>query len=132
MEGSSLEFLKDFGSVKIIDATSFQLPGNLEDHYRGFGGGASRSCIKTHYQLSITNGDTMAFEVVHDRSADPCTSLITGDPGDLLLFDLGYFDLNSLEEISRQKAFYVSRIKYNTQLWIEKPHGFERLNWQEQ
>ena len=59
MEGSQFDFLKDFGSVKIIDATSFQLPAELGDHYRGFGGGASKSGIKTHYQVEISNGDAM-------------------------------------------------------------------------
>lgn len=132
MQDLKLAFLKDFSSVKIIDATSFQLPETLAGHYPGFGVGASKSGIKPHYQLSITNGDTMALEVVHGRSADPCTSLIAGDPGDLLLFDLGYFDLNTLQDITQQKACYVSRIKYNTQVWMTRSGGLERLNWQEQ
>ena len=96
MEGSKLRFLKDFSSVKIIDATSFQLPEELRDHYRGFGGGASKSGIKTHYQVEITNGDDMALEVVDGTSPDPCTTIIKANVGDLMLFDLGYFDLSSL------------------------------------
>jgi hypothetical protein len=132
MEGSKLEFLKNFKSVKIIDATSFQLPGELCEHYRGFGGGASKSGIKTHYHVDITNGNDMALEVVRGTSPDPCSSLIAGDAGDLLLFDLCYFDLNSLGKIAQDNAWYVSRIKYNTQIWIETSDGFERLNWHEQ
>ncbi len=132
MEGSTQELLGGFSSVKILDATSFQLPGELCEHYRGFGGGASKSGIKTHYQVSITNTDDMALEVVRGTSPDPCTSLMGGDSGELLLFDLGYFDLNTLGKIAQDNAWYVSRIKYNTQIWIETPNGFDRLSWQEQ
>ena len=132
MEGSQFDFLKDFGSVKIIDATSFQLPAELGDHYRGFGGGASKSGIKTHYQVEISNGDAMALEMVDGRSPDPCTTLIKANVGDLMLFDLGYFDLKLLQEIALNKAWYVSRINYNTQVWLKTPDGFQRLNWQEQ
>lgn len=132
MEGLKLDFLKDFHSVKVIDATSFQLPETLQGHYRGFGGGASKSGIKTHYQVCISNGDDLALEVVHGRSPDPCSSLVSGDAADLLLFDLGYFDLKRLHNIGSSKAFYVCRIKYNTQVWIQTPNGLERLIWQDQ
>lgn len=131
VEGSTMKLPSAFKSIKIIDATSFQLPEVLSDHYRGFGGGASTSGIKTHYQVGITDG-TMALEVVHGTSPDPCTSLITGDPGALLLFDLGYFGLDTLHDITQEQCFYVSRIKYNTQVWVANSDGLERLNWQEQ
>ena len=69
---------------------------------------------------------------VDGRSPDPCTSLIKANVGDLMLFDLGYFDLKLLQEIALNKAWYVSRINYNTQVWLKTPDGFQRLNWQEQ
>ena len=53
---------------------------------------------------------------VDGRSPDPCTSLIKANVGDLMLFDLGYFDLSSLEKIQAQRAWYVSRMKYGIQV----------------
>jgi len=135
LSGGSLSvpgLLKNFKALKIIDATSFQLPENLADHYVGFGGGASKSGIKNHYRVDITNGDQMDVELTDGISTDTGTTLMRAEADDLLLFDLGYFSVNTLRGITADKAWYVSRIRYNTQVWLKTPDGFTLLDWQEQ
>lgn len=132
MEGSTGDLLKGFKGVKILDSTSFQLPEGLSEHYRGSGGGASTSGIKTHYQVAIANGDDMALEVTQGATSDSSTRLHYGAPGDLVLFDLGYFTLKLLQRITTQKLWYLSRIKYSTVVWLKTCDGLQRLNWKEQ
>ena len=128
MKGS----LKDFTALKILDATSFQLPENLSDHYAGVGGSASKSGVKTHYRVAIATTDQMEVEITGGIGPDTATSLLRASPGELLLFDLGYFSFTTLYGIATDRAFYISRIKYNTQIWVKTGEGFERFNWQKQ
>lgn len=57
------KWLEKFTSIKIIDATLFELPQNLTTHYKGSGGSASTSSVKPHYQLAIANNDQMDLAV---------------------------------------------------------------------
>ena len=41
----------------------------------------------------------------------------------LSLRDLGYFSIYDLEKIADRKAFYVSRIRWNTQVYQKKKGG---------
>jgi len=122
--------IKTFKGINVIDATSFQLPDKLEDAYKGFGGGATKSGIKTHYQIDITTGDNIGIEVKDAASSDTTTSLIDPQKGVLQLFDLGYISLDVLKMIATNKAYYLCRIKYSTQIWIKTENGFERLIWE--
>ena len=124
--------IKTFKEINVIDATSFQLPDKLEGEYKGFGGGASTSGIKTHYQIDITTGDGIGIEVVNAASSDTKTNLIAPREGALQLFDLGYIYFEILKKIGAVAAYYLCRIKYSTRVWIKTKNGFERLNWNQQ
>ena len=41
--------------------------------------------------------------------------------GDLCLRDLGYFDLGDLQAIHDKEAYYISRLKLNTRIYIKNP-----------
>jgi len=123
---------KSFPRIKVTDATTFQLPNNLSDSYKGFGGGATDAGIKTHYQVDILTGQHMAVEVVDAASSDTSADLMIADKGSLQLFDLGYYSLPVLEEIDNAGSFYLCRLKYNTLVWIRTEDGFARLDWSEQ
>lgn len=47
--------------------------------------------------------------------------LETVEKGDLCLRDLGYFDLGDLQAIHNKKAYYISRLKLNTRIYIKNP-----------
>jgi hypothetical protein len=121
--------LKTFKGVKVVDATSFQLPEKMESSYKGFGGGASKSGIKNHYSVDITSAGDVDIEVTHGASSDTKTNLITPQKGILYLYDLGYFTLKTFNNLATNSAFYLCRIKSNTQIWIKTEKGFERLVW---
>src|SRR5699024_9643069 len=43
------------------------------------------------------------------------------EAGDLCLRDLGYFDLGDLQAIHDKKAYYISRLKLNTRIYLKNP-----------
>ena len=43
------------------------------------------------------------------------------EAGDLCLRDLGYFDLGDLQTIHDREAYYISRLKLNTRIYIKNP-----------
>ena len=47
--------------------------------------------------------------------------LETVEAGDLCLRDLGYFDLGDLQAIHEKQAYYISRLKLNTRIYIKNP-----------
>lgn len=47
--------------------------------------------------------------------------LETVEAGDLCLRDLGYFDLGDLQVIHDKEAYYISRLKLNTRIYIKDP-----------
>ena len=123
------KLLKTFKSIIVIDATSFQLPNVLETYYRGFGGGATTSGVKTHYLVDITSSGNVEIEVTHAAGSDTTTNLIKPQRGVLYLFDLGYLTYARLINIATKSAFYLCRIKYDAQVWTETENGLERLVW---
>ncbi|MDQ0201240.1 hypothetical protein J2S10_004446 [Neobacillus ginsengisoli] len=49
------------------------------------------------------------------------TCLQTVQPGDLCIRDLGYFDLNDLHQMDENEAYYISRLKLNTRIFLKNP-----------
>lgn len=48
-----------FGRIIIGDATSYQLPAEFSEKYKGFGGGASVSAIKIQYNYDLLSAETI-------------------------------------------------------------------------
>lgn len=49
------------------------------------------------------------------------TYLETVKKNDLYLRNLGYFDLGDLQSIHDKEAYYISRLKLNTRIYIKNP-----------
>lgn len=132
VEENTCSMVKNFSSIKITDSISFQLPDNLATSYKGFGGGAKKAGIKTHYQVDITSGQHIDLELVNAASSDMSTTLIVPQKGDFHLFDLGYINLAMLKAIAGEGAFYLCRLKFNMQVWVKTEGALSRLDWSAQ
>ncbi|MFM7023223.1 MAG: IS4 family transposase [Flavobacteriales bacterium] len=134
MELNLLQFYpttNDFSSIILTDSTSFQLPGRLNDSFKGFGGNHGiRGGVKVQYQMSLTNGK-VKMDTVSAAKSDQKTEIIQPKKGELHLFDLGYFSFPRLNEFEQKKAFYLCRLKVNTLLWIRKNNQWHQLTWRE-
>jgi hypothetical protein len=116
-------FLKDFGKLILKDATRFDLPAQLSPHFRGFGGTyTSDSAISIQYEFDMK---TLAFKSLEFTSAKiPDISkakIVSGqyEKNDLIIRDQGYFLTDSFKELTKSKAFFISRLNTKSQVYFE-------------
>lgn len=107
-------------TIRIKDATSFQLPEELCDVYPGSGGKTSKACMKIQFEYDLKSGKILELSVGPYTTSDLTNSYKTIEnvnEKDLLIRDLGYIGLDFLEIIENRSAFYLNRIKSNISVW---------------
>ncbi|MES5957328.1 IS4 family transposase [Bacillus fungorum] len=117
-----------FTRIRILDSTSFQLPSSYAEMYKGFGGGGSEAGVKIQLEYELLSGEFLGMTADHATSNDAKYGqerTKTLQAGDLVLRDLGYHDIGDLERISLCDAYYISRIRWNTQVYQKGEDG----NW---
>ncbi|MGN4719841.1 IS4 family transposase, partial [Bacillus cereus group sp. MYBK226-2] len=109
-----------FTRIRILDSTAFQLPAQYASSYKGIGGGGSEAGVKIQLEYELISGEFLET-AVRDGTSSDCRygqeRTQTLEPGELSLRDLGYFSIYDLEKIADREAFYVSRIRWNTQVY---------------
>ncbi|MCP8971387.1 IS4 family transposase [Ectobacillus ponti] len=124
---SVISLSSPFSRIRILDSTSFQLPASYASAYRGSGGGGSEAGVKIQLEYELLSGTFLELEANHGVSSDAKygqTRIATLQPGDLVLRDLGYYYIADLERITEKGAYYISRIRWNTQVY-QKDEGGE-------
>jgi Transposase DDE domain len=115
-----------FSAVKLTDATSFQLPKHLAVFYAGNGGSTSNATIKIHQSYELLKGQIVDFHIT-DGKANDTTYWNEGNlnifPKELYLTDLGYYTLPHLATIAREQAYFISRYKTGTNLYLKDDSG---------
>jgi len=117
-----------FNRIMIKDSTVFQLPTTCSDKYVGCGGGASEAGIKIQYEYDLKCKEGINISAQPSRSPDNKHYLKDIQPNDLCLEDLGYFTLDHLGDIIDKEAYFLTRLKYGTTVFIKKNNQFEKLN----
>lgn len=107
-------------TIRIKDATSFQLPEELQDIYPGSGGRSSKACMKIQFEYDLKSGKILELSVGPYTTSDLTNSYQTIESvqeKDLIIRDLAYIGLDFLEKIESRSAFYLNRIKSNISIW---------------
>lgn len=115
------DVLSAFGKVRIIDSSRMQLPKPLQSYFPGSRHGAT---MKTQLSYEYHSGQIEAIEVESERSPDQKCDLpeALSTAGDLVLFDLGYFDQNRFAQLDAKDVYFLSRLQSQTGLYEqEKP-----------
>ena len=113
-----------FKRIRILDATVFQLPDAFACEYQGSGGSSNTAGVKIQLEYDVLSGQFLNVHVGPGKNNDKTYGTIclqTVEAGDLCLRDLGYFDLGDLQAIHEKKAYYISRLKLNTRIYIKNP-----------
>jgi len=116
--------MSTFKRIRILDATVFQLPDPFALHYQGSGGSSNTAGVKIQLEYDLLSGQFLNVQVGPGKNNDKTygtSCLETVEAGDLCLRDLGYFDLGDLQAIHDKKAYYISRLKLNTRIYIKNP-----------
>jgi hypothetical protein len=109
--------LNPFKRVLIFDSSSWDVDPHLADVFPGSGGGASTANCKLQVGYEYKHGELGFFKI--DPGTRPDNAYTTQLPsilqaGDLALFDLGYFKLETLSKIANKGAFFLTRFLVKT------------------
>lgn len=113
------ELLDPFKRVLIFDSSSWDVDPRLADVLPGSGGGASAANCKLQASYEYKQGELGLFRI--DPGTRPDNAYTTQLPfllqsGDLALFDQGYFKLETLSQIDKKGAFFLTRFLVKTTL----------------
>lgn len=117
------DILAQFKNVKVCDSTKITLPDKLADLYPGLGGRNAKASLKIHGVYSLISSGFSSIELTKAPGADTTYTerlLSLVDPDELLITDLGYFDKDFFQNLSNKSCYYLSRIKKNTIVYVER------------
>lgn len=119
----SPDLLSPFGRVLLHDSTQITLHEKLADNFKGSGGSASKSSVKIDltYEMKqdiLENIQISSGNVPDQSSAEKIFAVIREN--DLIIRDLGYFTLESLDGIAKNNAFFLSRLLKGVNVYLSK------------
>lgn len=123
--------LDAFTDVCLDDASVLTLPAALAALWPGCGGcTADRgpAALKLYVRLSLRNGALRCLQLLPARTADQIAPLqsLPMPPGGLRVADLGFFNLDALQALDRQRCYFVSKVQIGT-LLADPQHDFAPL-----
>lgn len=116
-----LNILTNFKRVLIMDSTIIELPEELEDVFKGFGGDASKSSLKIQFCYDLKLGKFFYF-IQNGTAPDNKYENSFVDKiehGDLIIKDLGYFNPQAFIDISNKQGYYLSRWKADMPIYVK-------------
>jgi hypothetical protein len=134
---AALPVLQRFRGVYLLDGTTITLPACLADLWRGCGGGTPNSglaALKVQVRWELISGALDGLALQAGRDADSRTPLNGSPlpPGSLRLADLGYFDLDTLQDYDRHGCYWLTRLKWGTALFVAGQRVRALVAWLEQ
>lgn len=115
----NLKIPNGFNRILILDSTSFQLPKELAEFFKGKGGSSSEAgakiqfCydLKSSYWFYVLQSGTSSDRSYENHFIEELKK------DDLLIQDLGYFNVEAFEGIKMAQAFYLSRLHSNASVY---------------
>ena len=106
--------LRSFKDLVVTDSTVVRLRDLLASSYAACRTNHTLAAAKLHVVMSVLGCGPRTVKVTAERVHDNVMLRIgRWVQGRLLLFDLGYYDFQAFDCISRNGGFYISRLKIN-------------------
>jgi len=113
-------FLFDASTISLNQALSDELPG------------VSKASCKIHLAFNLTSQTLSHTSMTEGKCSDQSTKtdhLNITEPGDLIIRDLGYFEVSDLQRLNEENRFYLSRLPLRMRVFHDEEEN--RLNlWQ--
>lgn len=108
-QGAMKAVFAPFPHVYLVDSTEILLPDHLKALFRGR---RSASSLKVQLAYEYKQGHIEAIEIEQGCEPDQNNDLgvDVAENGDLVLFDLGYFDQERFARLEDKDVFFVSRL----------------------
>jgi hypothetical protein len=115
------QLLQPFPAVLLGDSTVISLPDELADAFPGCGGkpGTSRAALKIQLLWDLKSGRVERLLIEPGRHSDARSPIAVdqAQPGTLLVYDLGYFDVDRFAALDCQQARFLSRFLHGTAVY---------------
>jgi len=115
------DFLPQFNQVCIKDSTKFNVDNRLHEHFKGSGGRlVTKACVCIQYEYDLRGGkilDLNVTEGVRNDAIDAAETKGKINTDDLILRDLGYYNLSVLTGFANAGAFFISRLNVSTLIY---------------
>jgi len=113
-----------FKKVLLQDSTTLSLPDTLAKYFPGnISRGVQKAVARIQCIIEVTAMQFMHFSLSgftrNDQSASSLADTYL-DKGDLVIRDLGYFVLGSLQRIADKQAYFLSRLRYNVKIYDQQ------------
>lgn len=126
-----LGLLTYFKKVLILDSTIIELPDSLAELFKGAGGAGSKSSLKIQFCYDLKLG-SFFYHIQEGVSSDGKYENSFVDKineYELIIKDLGYFTIQSFIDMEEKGAFYLSRWKSSTRIYVKnKDNKFIELD----
>lgn len=117
---------KHFDAVHLVDSTSFDCVESLAEIYPGCGGAASSANCKMLLRYEYLRGQFHPLALLPGKRSDSGLAIELPPlvkANQLLLFDKGFFKLQSLLDIDQKKAFFLTPMNRTAHLWVSNAEG---------
>jgi hypothetical protein len=126
------ELLQSFTKVHLLDSTQISSPEELSERWSGSGGSASKAGMKLQLMLDYKSGKYEEITIKDGKSADQSyikEAVKLVGSGELIIYDLGYFDTNSMMDLAEKGSYFLSRFNHRANLYKKKADGtFEKFD----
>jgi len=117
--GLQEEIFSYWDHIYLHDSCQFGMPDHMRSYFKGNGGGINNnSVVKIQHSYELKTGKFHLHQIGDAHSQDVTSGkaiLNSYQQRDLILRDLGYFDLESFESLNQKNtADFVSRLKPKT------------------
>jgi hypothetical protein len=112
-----------FQRILLQDSTIISLPETISKIFRGFGGSASKAAVKCDLILDQSNHIILSCRCLAGRIPDASLSsdiLKFSKKDDLVLRDLGYFNLSCFKTLKMKGVKFISRVKPSLNIYLNK------------
>src|SRR5712691_8906191 len=123
--------LAPFARVLLEDSTQCRLHAKLAEDFKGSGGSASTSALKLDVIYEVIHHSLVEVHLSDGKAADQGRALAIMAhlrPDDLVLRDLGYLSLESLQQIETHGAWYLSCLSKGVDVYLEAHAPAEALD----
>lgn len=109
--------------VLLQDSTVISLHNNLWRIFRGCGNSSNNAAVKCDFIIDLLNNQIIYMKCISGRIPDASLSkeiLSFVKEGDLILRDLGYFNLPHFKQMMNENSDFVSRLSSNVNVYLNQ------------
>lgn len=109
--------------LRIMDSTCFHLPEIMSGSFPGCDGDGSKAAKSIQFEYDLKNGQVL------DLSIHPFNSQVIENAqlpvynncsNDIFIRDLGYVSIISLQQIEKNKNFYINHSQSGISVWYSR------------